>query len=151
MLARDHHSLAAVIAGTVPDPGGAAAALADPVAGSTDTAAFGAVALSLRADPLAMAEALVHESHHAVLGAIMDVMPMLAGGQDFLVYAPWRDDPCPASTLLHGVYTHYVMIEFWRRAGRTGRLPSGFAGRWISAAGVRSPRRQRTCSSSRRR
>jgi HEXXH motif-containing protein len=115
VLTRDHHPLAAVIAGTVrtlvplrqPSP--------TRSAGSTATAAFGAVALSLRADPLAMAEALVHESHHAVLGAIMDVTPMLTGEQDFLAYAPWRDDPRPASTLLHGVYTHYVMIEFWRR------------------------------------
>jgi HEXXH motif-containing protein len=115
VLASDHHPLAAVIAGTVrtlvplrrPSP--------TRSAGSTNTTAFGALALSLPADPLAMAEALVHESHHAVLGAITDVTPMLIDGQDFLAYAPWRDDPRPASSLLHGIYTHYVMIDFWRR------------------------------------
>jgi HEXXH motif-containing protein len=137
VLTRDHHPLAAVIAGTVrtlvplrrPSP--------TRSAGSTDTTAFGALALSLPADPLAMAEALVHESHHAVLGAIMDVTPMLTGGQDFLAYAPWRDDPRPASSLLHGIYTHYVMIGFWRRQRSTGSAAQRLRGqvefgRWRS-------------------
>jgi HEXXH motif-containing protein len=119
VLTRDHHPLAAVIAGTVRTLVPLSSPSPTRSAGSTDTAAFGAVALSLRADPLAMAEALVHESHHAVLGAIMDITPMLAGGQDFLAYAPWRDDPRPTSSLLHGVYTHYVMIDFWRRQSGT--------------------------------
>ena len=137
VLTRDHHPLAAVIAGTVRTLVPLSSPSPTRSAGSTDTAAFGAVALSLRADPLAMAEALVHESHHAVLGAIMDVTPMLTGEQDFLAYAPWRDDPRPASSLLHGVYTHYVMIDFWRRQRGTGSAAERLRGqvefgRWRS-------------------
>ena len=137
VLTRDHRPLAAVIAGTVrtlvplPKPSPTRSA------GSTDTTAFGALALSLRADPLALAETLVHESHHAVLGAIMDVTPMLADGSDFLAYAPWRDDPRPVRTLLHGIYTHYVMMDFWRGQRETGSAAERLRGqvefgRWRS-------------------
>ena len=137
VLTRDHRPLAAVIAGTVrtlvplPKPSPTRSA------GSTDTTAFGALALSLPADPLALAEALVHESHHAVLGAIMDVTPMLADGSDFLAYAPWRDDPRPVRTLLHGIYTHYVMMDFWRGQRGTGSAAERLRGqvefgRWRS-------------------
>ena len=114
VLTRDHPALAAVIAGTAATIVPLRSPSPTRSASSTATAAFGALALSMPADPLALAEALVHESHHAVLGAITDVLPMLGAGPDFLAYAPWRDDPRPSSALLHGVYTHYVMIEFWR-------------------------------------
>ncbi len=137
VLSTDHHALAAVIAGTVrtlvplwrPSP--------TRTVSATSTSAFGAVALSLPADPLALAETLVHESHHAVLGAITDVTPMLAGGADVLAYAPWRDDPRPVSTLLHGIYTHYVMMDFWRRQRGTGSAAERLRGqvefgRWRS-------------------
>jgi hypothetical protein len=73
-----------------------------------------------------------------VLGAITDVIPMLGAGRDFLAYAPWRDDPRPSSTLLHGIYTHYVMIEFWRQRGGIGSAAQRLRGqvefgRWHSA------------------
>ena len=79
----------------------------------------------------------MHESHHAVLGAIMDVTPMLADGSDFLAYAPWRDDPRPVRTLLHGIYTHYVMMDFWRGQRETGSAAERLRGqvefgRWRS-------------------
>jgi HEXXH motif-containing protein len=137
VLSTDHHALAMVIAGTVrtlvplerPSP--------TRTASATSTSAFGAVALSLPADPLALAETLVHESHHAVLGAITDVTPLLAGGPDVLAYAPWRDDPRPVSTLLHGIYTHYVMMDFWRRQRGIGSAAQRLRGqvefgRWRS-------------------
>ena len=121
ILARDHQALASTVSGTVrtvvplvaPGPGRRAS--------GTEETAFGAIALSLPADALGMAEVLVHESHHAVLGAIRDTEPLVRddGGRDqgepFLGYAPWRDDPRPAHALLQGTYAHYGMGQFWRR------------------------------------
>lgn len=124
VLATDHHSLACVIAGTVRTVVPVRAPSPTRSASSTDTSAYGAMSLSLPPDALAMAEALVHESHHAVLGAAMDVEPMVADGRDFLTYAPWREDPRPASVLLQGIYTHYVMMRFWRRQWRRGGSPA---------------------------
>jgi HEXXH motif-containing protein len=89
-------------------------------ASSTETSSFGAVAMSLPPDALAMAETLVHESHHAVLGAVMDIVPMFASRGDALMYAPWREDARPESALLQGIYTHYGVTRFWRRQRRAG-------------------------------
>ena len=89
-------------------------------ASSTETSSFGAVAMSLPPDALTMAETLVHESHHAVLGAVMDIVPMFASMGDALTYAPWREDARPQSALLQGIYTHYGVTRFWRRQRRVG-------------------------------
>jgi hypothetical protein len=81
---------------------------------STDIASFGAVALSLPRDALSMAEVLVHEAHHAVMGAMTDIVPLVRPGSAFVGYAPWRDDPRPAGALLQGIFAHYGMGRFWR-------------------------------------
>lgn len=120
ILARDHQELASlasavrtVIPLVAPGP--------DRRNSGTEETSFGAIALSLPADALGMAEVLVHESHHAVLGAVRDIEPLVRedGGRDhgqpFLGYAPWRDDPRPAHALLQGIYAHYGMGQFWRR------------------------------------
>jgi HEXXH motif-containing protein len=126
ILARDHHALAALAAGAVrtvvplvaPDP--------DRMIGGTEETSFGAIAMSLPPDALAMAETLVHESHHAILGAFRDVEPLVRDddgqdeGRSFLGYAPWRDDPRPPHALLQGIYAHYGMGQFWRREYLTG-------------------------------
>jgi HEXXH motif-containing protein len=120
ILARDHHALASLVAGavrtvvplTAPGPG--------RMAGGTEETSFGAIAMSLPADALGMAETLVHESHHAILGAVRDIEPLVRDdeehdqGRPFLGYAPWRDDPRPAHALLQGIYAHYGMGQFWR-------------------------------------
>lgn len=82
---------------------------------STAASRFGAIALSLPADPLAMAETLVHEFHHAVLSAATDVTALTLPTADQPSYAPWRDDPRPAAALLQGVYAHFGVTGFWRR------------------------------------
>jgi HEXXH motif-containing protein len=126
ILARDHQALAALAAGAVrtvvplvaPDP--------DRMIGGTEETSFGAIAMSLPPDALAMAETLVHESHHAILGAFRDIEPLVRDddgqheGRPFLGYAPWRDDPRPAHALLQGIYAHYGMGQFWRREYLTG-------------------------------
>jgi HEXXH motif-containing protein len=120
MLTAAHRSLAPMIAGTVRTLVPLAAPSPTRSASATDISSFGAVALSLPADALSMAEALVHESHHAVLGAVMDVVPLVRDNPDFLAYAPWRDDPRPGSALLQGIFAHYGMGRFWRRQRRIG-------------------------------
>lgn len=84
--------------------------------------------MSLPADSLGMAEMLVHESHHVILGAVWDIEPLVRDddGYDqrrpFLGYAPWRDDPRPAHALLQGIYAHYGMGRFWRREYLAGSV-----------------------------
>ncbi|MCW2929790.1 MAG: hypothetical protein JWM19_752 [Actinomycetia bacterium] len=123
LLARDHHPLAELVAGTLRTVVPLARPGPTRSAGATEVATFGAVAMSLPADALSMAEALVHESHHAILGALMDTEPLVREDEDaatFLAYAPWRDDPRPGTALLQGIFAHYGMGQFWRQRCRAG-------------------------------
>jgi HEXXH motif-containing protein len=114
LLAGDGGTLAAVVADVVRTLVPLTPTSATRPASSTETSSFGAVGLSLPADALAMAELLVHECHHAMLGAAMDAVPMVGDGVDFLAYAPWREDPRPGSALLQGIFAHYGISRFWR-------------------------------------
>jgi HEXXH motif-containing protein len=78
----------------------------------TTPAAFGAVATSWSADPVIMAETMVHEFQHIKLCGLLDVATLI-GPCDELVYAPWRQDPRPAVGLLHGLYAHLGIARFW--------------------------------------
>jgi len=80
----------------------------------TTPAAFGAIATSWPPDPVMMAEMLIHEFQHLKLAAVIDMVPLVApGGSESLVYAPWRQDPRPASGLLQGIYAHVAIARFW--------------------------------------
>jgi HEXXH motif-containing protein len=123
ILARGHPELAVIVAEIVLTLVPLAPYGPGRPASATEETSFGAIALSLPSDDLAMAEVLVHESHHAVLSALTDIEPLLrhdAGGHPFLGYAPWRDDPRPAHALLQGIYAHYGMGQFWRRQYLSG-------------------------------
>lgn len=113
-LTADHHPLAALVAGTVQTLVPLARPAPTRSVGSTEVSTFGAVALSLTIDSLSLAEALVHETHHAVLGALTDIQPLTEVGAGVLTYAPWRDDPRPSSAFLHGTFAHYGQGRFWR-------------------------------------
>lgn len=89
--------------------------------------AWGALILSLPADGLSLAEALVHELHHLVLSAVEDVAPLVTGSNASLFYAPWREDPRPLPGLLHGAYSFLGVTDFWLRELRAG--PSSHADR----------------------
>ena len=78
----------------------------------TTPAAFGAIATSWPPDPVIMAETLVHEFQHLKLCGLLDMVPLISPGSE-KVYAPWRQDPRPASGLLQGVYAHLGIARFW--------------------------------------
>ena len=128
VLARDHQELASIVAGTVRTVVPLAAPDPRYMASGTEETAFGAIAMSLPPDALSMAQVLVHESHHAILGAVRDIEPLVRDDGEgdrerpFLGYAPWRDDPRPAHALLQGIYAHYGMGQFWRREYLAGAL-----------------------------
>lgn len=121
ILAGHHPDLAVVIAETVRTVVPLAAASVGNPGSATDETSFGAIGLAMPADGLATAEALVHESHHAIVGALTDLEPLVSpDAQPFLGSVPWRQDPRPPHALLHGVYAHHAMGRFWRVQYREG-------------------------------
>ncbi|MEG3635663.1 HEXXH motif domain-containing protein [Micromonospora palythoicola] len=80
--------------------------------------AFGSVAMSLPPDARSTAVALAHEIQHAKLAALTDMFATLEPGPTELFYAPWRTDPRPLDSLLHGAYAHVGVAGFWRRQAR---------------------------------
>jgi HEXXH motif-containing protein len=81
---------------------------------ATSGDAFGAVAASIPSDGAALAVALMHEFQHAKLCAITDLEPLFDRHAGYLFYAPWRPDPRPAGALLHGIFAHMAVTDFWR-------------------------------------
>lgn len=121
---------------------------ADPAArgiSATSAHAFGAVAISEPADATALAVGLLHEVQHSILNAVLYLFDLLEE-PDTRGYSPWRDDPRPASGILHGAYAYLTVTRFrrtqpeplarfefarWRAAvaaaaeGLTGLTPAG--------------------------
>ena len=75
--------------------------------------AFGAVGAALPPDGSDLALLLLHEVQHVKLGAVLDLFDLVVQ-DDRLFYAPWRDDPRPAESLLHGAYAHLAIADYWR-------------------------------------
>jgi HEXXH motif-containing protein len=114
VLASGHPELAALVAETVRTVVPLASPALGGSASATEETSFGAIALALPADEMAMAAALVHETHHAILGALTDLEPLVRPDDPgFLGRVPWRDDPRPAHALLHGIYAHHGIGRFW--------------------------------------
>jgi hypothetical protein len=105
----------------------------DPAAGgisATSAEAFGAVAMSAPRDGTALAVGLLHESQHNVLNATRYLFD-LHRDPDAVGYSQWRDDPRPASGILHGAYAYLAVTRFWRTEG--GRAAAFEFARWRSA------------------
>ncbi|MEI5102287.1 HEXXH motif-containing putative peptide modification protein [Streptomyces sp. PmtG] len=88
-----------------------------PVASSSSADSFGAVTLSLPYDEVQLAAALVHETRHQQLNALLVLVPLVRaveGGARRLYFAPWRSDPRPAYGTLHGVFAFSGVARFWR-------------------------------------
>ncbi|MEV6634032.1 HEXXH motif-containing putative peptide modification protein [Actinoplanes sp. NPDC051470] len=87
---------------------------------ATSADAFGAVAMSRPADATGLAVGLLHEAQHSVLNATSYLFDLHLDPRD-RGYSPWRDDPRPASGVLHGAYAYLAVTRFWRtEAGTTG-------------------------------
>ena len=109
--------------------------VADPGAGgisATSADAFGAVAMSAPADATALAVGLLHEAQHSVLNAVGVLFDLVRPGGP-AGYSPWRDDPRPASGILHGAYAYLSVTRFWRAEARGGRLGQFEFARWRGA------------------
>jgi HEXXH motif-containing protein len=100
---------------------------------SRDT--FGAILLSRPVDGTGLAVTMAHEIQHAKLSALLDLLPMTTGSAESRYYAPWRDDPRPASGLLQGAYAFLGVAGFWLRQSRLPRGEEALAefARWLSA------------------
>jgi HEXXH motif-containing protein len=138
LLNRWHPDVAAEVAAmiTVVVP------LARPAEGQVSSSSpetFGAIAMSDPADPVSLAVTLTHEVQHVKLSALLDLVQLTSPDSHVRLYAPWRDDPRPASGLLQGTYAYLGVTGFWRRqraAGQASGLPDAdveFA-RWRQAA-----------------
>jgi HEXXH motif-containing protein len=93
-------------------------------ASATSGWAPGAVGLGLPDDAVTLAETLVHEYRHCVLGLVEDIVPLVDPDSDVLCYAPWRSDPRPPGGLLHGCFAHLAVAAFWRRQREIGPAES---------------------------
>jgi uncharacterized protein len=114
LLASEHPVLAAEAAAAIR----VFTPLMSPSAGlvsATSRETFGSIALSAPPDRGSLAVTLAHETQHAKLSALLDVVPMLLPDDGTRHYAPWRDDPRPLSGLLQGAYAFLGVAGFWRR------------------------------------
>ncbi len=115
LLVRRHppraRELTGVVKSLVPVIGGTS----DEGVSATSRDAFGAIALTCPAHGDTLAETLVHESQHAKLSALLDLVELYdVTDRRRIHYAPWRSDPRPLGGLLQGVYAFLAVAEFWR-------------------------------------
>jgi uncharacterized protein len=114
LLRRHHPAVAAEVAAVVT----VVVPLATPPHGqvsSSSPEAFGAVAMSEPVDARSLAVTLAHEVQHMKLSAVLDMVPLTRPDDGSRHYAPWREDPRPASGLLQGAYAYLGVTGFWRR------------------------------------
>jgi hypothetical protein len=116
-----------VIVPVEPDPA------ADGVS-ATSAHAYGAAAMSAPTDPVSLAVGLIHETAHSLLNATTLLFDLVRPSR-VLGYSPWRDDPRPASGVLHGAYAYLAVTRFWRTEAALGgdRLAQFEFARWRSA------------------
>ncbi|WP_068923386.1 FxsB family cyclophane-forming radical SAM/SPASM peptide maturase [Planobispora rosea] len=82
---------------------------------ATSRETFGCVALSTPPDATTLAVTLAHETQHAKLSALLDIVPLTKPDDGSRHYAPWRPDPRPVPGLLQGAYAYLGVADFWRR------------------------------------
>jgi HEXXH motif-containing protein len=84
--------------------------------------AFGAVLSSVPPNPVAFAATLVHEIQHAKLAALNEMVVLHHAGPEERYFAPWRPGPRPYEALLHGVYSHIALSDFFQRCALSTAL-----------------------------
>lgn len=76
--------------------------------------AFGSAVVGLPADGAALADILIHEFQHIVLGGLLHLVELYEPDPRERIYVAWRDDPRPLSGALQGVYAFFGVTAFWR-------------------------------------
>lgn len=94
--------------------------LAGTFANASRPDAFGAVWLDVAAAPHRLASALVHELEHARLSALHDLAPLHVADPELRHRVPWRQGPRSVHALLHGLYAHAAVVEFWQVEAQAG-------------------------------
>ena len=90
----------------------------------------GAVAVSLPADPVTLAELLIRENQRDKLGAILDLLDLYDRTDDRFFAAPWGEEKLQIDGLLQGAYTHLAITGFWHaRQQRAEGAAAELAGR----------------------
>lgn len=82
--------------------------------------AFGSAVVGLPTDGAALADTLIHEFQHIVLGSLLHLTELYAPDPRERIYVPWRDDPRPLSGALQGVYAFLGVTAFWRALSAAG-------------------------------
>jgi HEXXH motif-containing protein len=138
LLVRHHRAVADEVSGTIK----VLTPLTPPERGqssATSREAFGCVALSTPPDAASFAVTLAHETQHAKLSALLDIVPLTKPDDGSRYYAPWREDPRPVPGLLQGAYAYLGVTDFWRRqrhveVGEAAIEASAEFSRWRQAA-----------------
>jgi uncharacterized protein len=93
----------------------------------------GAVAVSLPADPVTLAELLIRENQRAKLGAILDLLDLYDRTDDRFFAAPWGEEKLQIDGLLQGAYTHLAITGFWLAQQQRAEGPAAdLAGRRLT-------------------
>jgi len=119
LLKRHHPTVATEVAALV----GVIVPLATPLKGQVSSSSpetFGAIALSEPLDACTLASTLAHEVQHVKLSALLDMVSLIQPDDGRRFYAPWREDPRPATGLLQGAYAYVGVSGFWRRQRALG-------------------------------
>jgi HEXXH motif-containing protein len=103
---------------------------------------FGTIAMSRQPDRYTCAETLLHEAQHIKLSALLDLVSLCKPDDGQRYYAPWREDPRPASGLIQGADAFMGVSGYWRRQCAVApepevreRAASNFA-RWRDGAAL---------------
>ncbi|SDF55116.1 HEXXH motif domain-containing protein [Streptomyces griseoaurantiacus] len=88
---------------------------------SSTREAYGAVAVASESDPARLAEAVLHETAHIALAALVDLVDLVDPHDRTRHTVGWRPDPRPVAAVLTGIYAHLAVLEFWRRRARNTR------------------------------
>ncbi|MGW4385190.1 aKG-HExxH-type peptide beta-hydroxylase [Streptomyces sp. NPDC004685] len=116
-LVQRHPGQATAVSGTVTAvvPLDAVPGAAGPWLSASFGDAVGLAALAPLDDPAELAAALVHETRHSALYALLDLTDLLTPAPGELRYAPWSDHPRPPSALLQGACAFHATAGFWHR------------------------------------
>ncbi|MEV4053965.1 HEXXH motif-containing putative peptide modification protein [Amycolatopsis sp. NPDC049688] len=85
--------------------------------------AFGSAVVGLPSDGAALADTLIHEFQHIVLGGLLHLVELYEPDPRERIYVPWRDDPRPLSGAFQGLYAFFGVTAFWRALATGGVQP----------------------------